>query len=343
MVYDIAPLQYLYGANMSHNASDTTYNYKPDTPFIEAIWDAGGTDTLDFSNFNKANTISLVDGEYSTIGFDVDWSMTDNLGIAFDAIIENAIGGSGDDTIKGNSSDNSIEGRSGNDIIDGGLGVDTVIYKDISSAYTLLTNDDGTINVDHSSPSDGLIDEGLDTLKNIENINFSDKTISSISLKYALSDTIDSSENILSAHTEDVLSGTLNFNKGDNIIILDGQAKTYRGLEGDDTYFVSQLLPKNSKISITDTEGSNLVQLPANTYVDKSLFTKNAARLTLEDGREITISGADKFSYNLGGNITNADKGIDIGFSEFAEIFGVYDILNSSGAQNGTISDLYII
>ena len=343
MVYDIAPLQYLYGANMSHNASDTTYNYKPDTPFIEAIWDAGGTDTLDFSNFSKANTISLVDGEYSTIGFDVDWSMTDNLGIAFDAIIENAIGGSGDDTIKGNSSDNSIEGRSGNDIIDGGLGVDTVIYKDISSAYTLLTNDDGTINVDHSSPSDGLIDEGLDTLKNIENINFSDKTISSISLKYALSDTIDSSENILSAHTEDVLSGTLNFNKGDNIIILDGQAKTYRGLEGDDTYFVSQLLPKNSKISITDTEGSNLVQLPANTYVDKSLFTKNAARLTLEDGREITISGADKFSYNLGGNITNADKGIDIGFSEFAEIFGVYDILNSSGAQNGTISDLYII
>ena len=343
MVYDIAPLQYLYGANMSHNASDTTYNYKPDTPFIEAIWDAGGTDTLDFSNFSKANTISLVDGEYSTIGFDVDWSMTDNLGIAFDAIIENAIGGSGDDTIKGNSSDNSIEGRSGNDIIDGGLGDDTVIYKDISSAYTLLTNDDGTINVDHSSPSDGLIDEGLDTLKNIENINFSDKTISSISLKYALSDTIDSSENILSAHTEDVLSGTLNFNKGDNIIILDGQAKTYRGLEGDDTYFVSQLLPKNSKISITDTEGSNLVQLPANTYVDKSLFTKNAARLTLEDGREITISGADKFSYNLGGNITNADKGIDIGFSEFAEIFGVYDILNSSGAQNGTISDLYII
>ena len=158
-----------------------------------------------------------------------------------------------------------------------------------------------------------------------------------------LSESIDSSENILSAHTEDVLSGTLNFNKGDNIIILDGQAKTYRGLEGDDTYFVSQLLPKNSKISITDTEGSNLIQLPANTYVDKSLFTKNAARLTLEDGREITISGADKFSYNVGGNITNADKGIDISFSEFAEIFGVYDILNSSSAQNGTISDLYII
>ena len=341
MVYDIAPLQYLYGANMSHNASDTTYSYKPDTPFIEAIWDAGGTDTLDFSNFRKANTISLVDGEYSTIGFDVDWSMTDNLGIAFDAIIENAIGGSGDDTIKGNDSSNSIEGGPGNDVIDGGKGNDTAVYKGLSSEFIIKNNDDGTISVQDSTTSE--LNEGLDSLINIEYMKFSDKTISSISLKYALSESIDSSENILSAHTEDVLSGTLNFNKGDNIIILDGQAKTYRGLEGDDTYFVSQLLPKNSKVSITDTEGSNLVQLPANTYVDKSLFTKNAARLTLEDGREITISGADKFSYNLGGNITNADKGIDIGFSEFAEIFGVYDILNSSGAQNGTISDLYII
>lgn len=341
MVYDIAPLQYLYGANMSHNASDTNYSYKPDTPFIEAIWDAGGTDTLDFSNFRKANTISLVDGEYSTIGFDVDWSMTDNLGIAFDAIIENAIGGSGDDTIKGNDSSNSIEGGPGNDVIDGGKGNDTAVYKGLSSEFIIKNNDDGTISVQDSTTSE--LNEGLDSLINIEYMKFSDKTISSISLKYALSESIDSSENILSAHTEDVLSGTLNFNKGDNIIILDGQAKTYRGLEGDDTYFVSQLLPKNSKVSITDTEGSNLVQLPANTYVDKSLFTKNAARLTLEDGREITISGADKFSYNLGGNITNADKGIDIGFSEFAEIFGVYDILNSSGAQNGTISDLYII
>ena len=341
MVYDIAPLQYLYGANMSHNASDTTYSYKPDTPFIEAIWDAGGTDTLDFSNFSKANTISLVDGEYSTIGFDVDWSMTDNLGIAFDAIIEDAIGGSGDDTIKGNDSSNSIEGGPGNDVIDGGKGNDTAVYKGLSSEFIIKNNDDGTISVEDLAISE--LNEGSDSLTNIEYMKFSDKTISSISLKYSLSEILDENQNILSANTENVLSGTLNFNKGDNIIILDGQAKTYRGLEGDDTYFVSQLLPKNGKVSITDTQGSNIIQLPVNTYIDKSLFTKNAARLTLEDGREITISGADKFSYNVGGNITSGTKGTDLTFTEFANVFGVYDILNSSGTQTGIISDLYII
>ena len=249
----------------------------------------------------------------------------------------------GDETAFGYAGKDTIEGGAGNDIIDGGTGLDSVIYKDSSSAYSLTINDDGTISVVHSSPSEGFTDEGSDTLTNIEKMEFSDKTLSKTSLKYELSESIDSSENILSAHTEDVLSGTLNFNKGDNIIILDGQGKTYRGLEGDDTYFVSQLLPKNGKVSITDTEGSNTIQLPSNTYIDKSLFTKNAARLTLEDGREITISGADKFSYNVGGNITKGDKGTDLTFTEFAEVFGAYDILNSSSAQTGEISDLYII
>ncbi|GIS06091.1 MAG: hypothetical protein CM15mP109_08470 [Candidatus Dadabacteria bacterium] len=60
------------------------------------------------------------------------------------------------------------------------------------------------------------------------------------------------------------------------------------------------------------------------------------------DGREITISGADKFSYNVGGNITDGTKGTDLTFTEFAEVFGVYDILNSSRSQMVN-SDMYII
>ena len=158
-----------------------------------------------------------------------------------------------------------------------------------------------------------------------------------------LSETTNSSENILISHTDNTISGTLNFNTGNNIIILEGQASTYRGLSGDDVYFISNLLPKNSKTSIVDTDGSNIIQIPTNTYIDKTLFTKNAARLTLEDSREITISGANDFTYNIGGNITNADKGIDISFSEFTEIFGVSDILDASSSQIGEISDLYII
>ena len=249
----------------------------------------------------------------------------------------------GDEIAFGYAGKDTIEGGAGNDAIDGGAGVDTAIYKDSSSAYTLTSNDDGTVTVVHTSPSEGFTNEGSDTLTSIEKMQFSDKTLSKTSLKYELSESIDTNQNTLTAHSENAISGTLNFNAGDNIVILDGQGKNYRGLSGDDTYFVSQLIPKNTKLSITDTDGTNIIQVPANTYVDKSLFTKNAARLTLEDGREITINSADKFSYNVGGNITNGTKGTDLTFAEFAEVFGVYDILNSSGAQTGTISDMYII
>ena len=198
---------------------------------------------------------------------------------------------------------------------------------------------------DSYSYSSGIITVGTgdftDTLKDVEKISFKDGDV--LISKYSLSETPDSTKNILAAHSETSLSGTLNFNSGDNIIILDGQGKNYRGLSGDDNYFVSQLLPKSTKVSITDTEGTNTIQIPTNTYIDKTLFTKNAARLTLQDGREITINSADKFSYNVGGNKTDGTAGMDLTFPEFALVFGISDVLNSSGAQTGTIADMYII
>ena len=198
---------------------------------------------------------------------------------------------------------------------------------------------------DSYSYSSGIITVGTgdftDTLKDVEKISFKDGDV--LISKYSLSETPDSTKNILAAHSETSLSGTLNFNSGDNIIILDGQGKNYRGLSGDDNYFVSQLLPKSTKVSITDTEGTNTIQIPTNTYIDKTLFTKNAARLTLQDGREITINSADKFSYNVGGNKTDGTKGTDLTFTEFAATFGVDNVLNSSSAQTGIFADLYII
>ena len=206
MVYDIAALQYLYGANMSHNSGNNTYLYKPDTPFIETIWDAGGTDTLDFSNFSKANTISLIGGEYTTIGFDVDWSMSNNLGIAFNATIENASGGAGSDNItgnpsgnilKGNAGDDTIRGKEGNDqlhgdggndflygdggndtifadggsdTIQGGAGLDTIKYALSQANYTLAV---GEISSTVKEISTGT----NDSVSTVERVVFSDKAV----------------------------------------------------------------------------------------------------------------------------------------------------------------------
>ena len=90
----------------------------------------------------------------------------DNLGIAHDAAIENAIGGSAADTITGNSLDNMITGGGGDDIIDGGDGDDVAVYSGDRNAYTINTSG-GTTTVNSGGS------EGTDTLTNVEFLQFS--------------------------------------------------------------------------------------------------------------------------------------------------------------------------
>ena len=159
-----------------------------------------------------------------------------------------------------------------------------------------------------------------------------------------LSEKINPSKNVLKAFSETSKSGTQNFSTGDNIIVADGQAKTLRGLDGDDTYFISNLLPENSSIEVIDINGNNVIQIPSNTYIDETIWTKDAARITFEGSRTITINGADDFTFNIGGNVTDGSLGVDLSYSEFAFYFGVTDVLNiSSGSETGNVADIYII
>ncbi len=126
---DIAAAQLEYGANMTTRLGDTVYGFNAtaDRPWfvaassssrvIFAVWDAGGTDTLDFSGYFSNQTIDLREGFFSNIG-----GLTGNVAIAVGARIENARGGSGADVIHGNGLNNNIAGGDGDDRIDGGTG-----------------------------------------------------------------------------------------------------------------------------------------------------------------------------------------------------------------------------
>ena len=334
--------------NFVHYELNEEIGTGPDFSKDSAKQGAPGFNEHYYLNENSSAKEAVDAGTYST-GFEHYLAEGKEAGLHIFAPFTKVHGYSGDDTIVlregdetafGYTGKDTIEGGAGNDTIDGGSGNDTAIFQDISSAFTITVNDNGSITVAHSSPSDDLVDEGTDTLTNIEKLQFSDKTISTISLKYELSETIDTTQNVLKSFSSETLSGTQNFNAGDNIIIADGQAKTLRGLDGDDTYFVSNLLPKDSSITIIDTSGTNIIQIPSNTKVTKSQWAEDTVRLTFEDSRVITVNNADNFSYNLGGNVTDGTEGTDLTFSEFALIFGVDDLsVNSIGA----IADMYII
>jgi serralysin len=172
---DIAAAQRLYGANTTTRTGDTVYGFNSNagqpwfhasnssSALIFAVWDAGGNDTFDFSGYSVAQTIDLRQGAFSSVG-----GLTGNVAIAIGAVIENVIGGTGADTIRGNSANNLIRGNGGNDQIDGGLGSDTVVFSGARANYTVTWNGQvGTVTGMGQTV----------TVSNVEFLQFSDTTI----------------------------------------------------------------------------------------------------------------------------------------------------------------------
>lgn len=134
-IADMIAIQYLYGTRGSQFGGNTTYGFGSNTGntamdnavnsgalMAMTIWDTGGTDTLNFSGTAVAQDISLVAESLSSV-----LGGRHNLGIGRGVVIENAIGGSGADSITGNSAANVLEGRNGNDTLVGGAGGDRMI------------------------------------------------------------------------------------------------------------------------------------------------------------------------------------------------------------------------
>ncbi|PRY26753.1 serralysin [Aliiruegeria haliotis] len=147
MINDIAAIQYLYGPRWSTNKGDTVYRFDPsEATIFRTIWDGGGTDTYDASAYGSAVKLYLGPGFWSSFKKS-QLAVLDpgGRGAADDTLargsvanaelyngntrsmIENAIGGRGNDKIFGNWIDNTLEGRRGMDTMDGLAGHDRLI------------------------------------------------------------------------------------------------------------------------------------------------------------------------------------------------------------------------
>ena len=146
MPADIIAIQNLYGFSGSANDGNSIYGVNANVggylqtllaqwtgttaattnvyvgePIAFTIYDSNGTDTIDFSNFNQSQEISLIALTYSDIG-----GLTDNLTIARGAVVENATSGAGNDTLTGNEAANLLRANAGTDTLTGNHGQDTL-------------------------------------------------------------------------------------------------------------------------------------------------------------------------------------------------------------------------
>lgn len=138
MLADIVAITRIYGTSTDTRVGDTTYGFNnisgrdvhdallnPNAAYT--IFDNGGIDTLDYSGYSQNQRISLIEETFSNIGSGVG-----NVSIARGVVIENAIGGSGNDQIIGNAANNYLDGRGGADTMLGGAGNDIYIVDNVN-------------------------------------------------------------------------------------------------------------------------------------------------------------------------------------------------------------------
>ncbi len=118
---------------------------------------------------------------------------------------------------------------------------------------------------------------------------------------------------------------TINYSPGNDIIVPTINNETYRGLDGDDIYIISNAIPKHSLITIIDTNGKNIIQLTNELEISSIRFSRDSSRIELSNGVSITINGADKFFFEVGGNITAGINVDQKNYDEFLSLFGVQE------------------
>ncbi len=342
MILDVQAIQYIYGANYSYHTGNDTYTYTDANTYHETIWDAGGTDTIQYSGF-LSSTIDLRAGYGSAIGWNVyvksaygaNLYSVKNVWIAYGVTIEKAIGGSGNDILTGNDANNSLDGGAGNDTLYGGVGNDTfdwnASYRAGNDTFYGGPGDDTYV---LDSVNDVVIEyagEGIDTIW----VNFS---FSLVSLPYV--------ENLMAFETNGVtLTGNawnniINGGNGIDTVIYSGLSASYvvtynaaasaytvrdtvSGRNGTDTLTSIEFL----QFSDTTSSPSNLVQQTLPTYtlaasttsvnegssVTFTLTTTNVAAGTVLNYTLSGISAADVVGGLLTGSVIVAASGVTTG------------------------------
>jgi serralysin len=175
MMQDIAALQSMYGADFSTNSTSSVYTFSTITGemsingvsegalagnrIFRTVWDGGGNDTYDLSNYSSNLTVNLAPGAFSVFsqvqranlgsGFIASGNLYNALQYQGDmrSLIENATGGAGNDAITGNIAANVLIGNGGNDTLnggdgadslDGGTGLDTASYANATATVQVV-------------------------------------------------------------------------------------------------------------------------------------------------------------------------------------------------------------
>ncbi|WP_161855923.1 M10 family metallopeptidase C-terminal domain-containing protein [Bradyrhizobium sp. CCBAU 051011] len=276
---DIYAMASIYGAATTTRTGDTVYGFNSNAGAVFnfsayssapalTIYDSGGNDTLDCSGYSAAQTIDLHSGAFSSVG-----GLVNNIGIALNATIEKAIGGSGNDkltasdtgcTLSGGGGSDTLIGGAGNDKLIGGIGVDTMTGGASGDTFVFLLGE--------SLATSGLHDRITDFESGADHIDLSGYDAISSTGSY-------DQFKFLGTAAFDGAAGELNYfyNSATGITTLqgdtngDGAADFAIDLTGNIAITLSELIGVYSTPVVIESFGStNLTQVGSNYYLYNS-------------------------------------------------------------------------
>lgn len=324
---DIAAAQRLYGANMTTRTGDTVYGFNstagkpwyvatPTVVPVFAVWDAGGTDTLDFSGYGANQVIDLREGAFSNVG-----GYRYNVAIAKGAVIENAVGGTGADTLIGNDIGNALIGSLGNDTLIGKGGADAMVGGAGDDVYEVT---------DAGDYVQEAANEGVDT-------------VVSYVAAYTMNDNV---ENLVFAGSMTLGSGNASANALfgnalNNVLIGGGGNDVLIGYAGNDIYEVTEA---GDQVRENAGEGVDTVY----SYVDGYGLTANVENLILGGSALIGFGNglANSISGNAGNNTLVGGGGADLliggAGDDTYEVADAGDFVQESGFQGTDVVFSYL-
>jgi len=273
MAFDIAAIQYLYGANNSYKTGNDTYflpTANQSGTYYSCIWDAGGIDTISgvgalsgvTINLNDASLNAAVDGAGAGGYISSAKGIFGGFTIANGAIIENADGSAFADLITGNEFNNTLNGGDGNDTLNGGDGNDTLNGGDGNDSMNGGDGNDsldGGLGIDTMNGGDGNDSYIVDNIGDVVAESFNDALGGVDTVLSSVNHTLGFGLENLTLTGSANINGTGNGNN--NVLTGNSGNNTLSGGDGNDTLIGGagndSLVGGNGKDILTGGSGSD--------------------------------------------------------------------------------------
>lgn len=286
-LFDQASIQYLYGVNLNYNSGNNTYHFSD-----RYIGDGAGTDTVSAAEQSRAVTINLTAGSWNYVSSKASSILSANqLFIGYGTLIENASGGSGNDTLTGNTAVNSLQGGNGNDTLNGGAGADKLNGGAGNDSYSV---DNSADVITESSSSSTEIDSVSTSVSYTLATNVENLTLTGTA---AINATGNASKN------------TLIGNSGANLLSGGAEADSLNGGLGADTLVGG--LAKDSYNLSESTVATDTVRLAVGDSVVSAYDVVSSFKIA-SSSSTTAVDKLDLPSTTLKAN-TSAFNGIDAG------------------------------